>query len=123
MGVSGPGRTTYVNDGRNLSSCPPRRLDVNVAAREGPAVLVQTEEAQRAFQESTMLIEILTGRVRALGEIGMLDLAVADPMDGQALAHMLAVHADRAREQADVLRQLSEQFEYLATIAKAAPAT
>ena len=79
------------------------------------------DEQQRAFQEGTVLIDILTGRVRALGEIGLLDLAVAEPMDGQALAKMLAVHAGRAREQADVLQQLSEEFAHLAVIAGTAP--
>ena len=79
------------------------------------------DEQQRAFQEGTVLIEILTGRVRALGEIGLLDLAVAEPMDGQALARMLALHAGRAREQADVLQQLSEEFDRLALIAGTAP--
>ena len=46
------------------------------------------DEQQRAFQEGTVLIEILTGR---------------------------------AREQADVLQQLSEEFDRLAVIAGAAP--
>lgn len=76
---------------------------------------------QDAFQDGTVLIEILTGRVRTLGEVGLLDLAVATPLDGQALSHLLVEHAGRAREQADILQQLSEQFEQLAVIAAAAP--
>lgn len=81
------------------------------------------QKEQEAFQDGTVLIAILTDRVRALGEIGLLDLAVAEPKDGQALAAMLTVHAGRAREQADVHQQLSEQFEHLAVIAGAAPPT
>ena len=78
------------------------------------------EDEQRAFQESTVLIEILTGRIRTLGEIGLLDLAVAEPLDGHALAAMLAEHSEQAREQADVFRELSEQFRRLAEIARGA---
>ena len=76
---------------------------------------------QDAFQDGTVLIEILTGRVRTLGEVGLLDLAVAAPLDGQALAHLLTEHAQRAREQADILQQLSDQFEQLALVAASAP--
>lgn len=95
--------------------------DVDAPPRQGWLAHL-SQENQDAFQDGTVLIEILTGRVRTLGEVGLLDLAVAAPLDGQALAHLLAEHAGRALEQADILQQLSEQFEQLAVIAAAAPA-
>lgn len=72
---------------------------------------------QQLFQDGTALIAVLTDRVRGEGEIGLLELSVTDPLDSASLAAMFTAHADKAAEQADVLRQVSEQFALLAEIA------